>query len=46
VESPLGGPLDAPLDTTTPVGWIGFANQTLARLVRPVLHRLIRERLL
>jgi hypothetical protein len=46
VESPLGGPLDAPLDTTTTVGWVGFANQTLARLVRPVLHRLIRERLL
>jgi hypothetical protein len=46
VESALGGPLDAPLDTTTPVGWVGFANPTLARLVRPVLRRPIQERLL
>lgn len=45
VEAPLGGPLDAPLDTTTPVGWIGFANKTLAGLVRPILHKIIRRQL-
>ena len=40
VESPNGWPLDAPLDTTTPVAWIGYANETLARLARPVLRQL------
>lgn len=41
VESPDGRPLRPPLDTTTAVTWIGYANPTLARLVRPVLRRLI-----
>ena len=40
VETPDGRPLDVPLDTTTPVAWMGYANETLARLVRPVLRRL------
>ena len=40
LETPGGHPLDAPLDTTTPVAWIGYANDTLARLARPVLHQL------
>lgn len=39
LETPDGRPLDAPLDTTTPVAWIGFANETLARQVRPVLRQ-------
>lgn len=43
IESPEGGPLRAPLDTTTPVSWIGYANPTLARQVRPVLRRLMRK---
>lgn len=43
LEAPLGGTIAVPLDTTTPVAWIGFANTTLARVVRPVLRRLIRE---
>lgn len=45
VEAPLGGPVKAPLDTTSPVSWVAFANQTLAKKMRPVLRRLIRERL-
>lgn len=45
VESPTGGALRAPLDTTTPVAWMGYANPTLARLVRPVLRRLIASHL-
>jgi fructose-1,6-bisphosphatase/inositol monophosphatase family enzyme len=45
VEAPLGGRLRAPLDTTSPVAWIGYANASLARRVRPVLRRLIREHL-
>lgn len=45
IEDPLGGPVKAPLDTTSPVAWVAFANATLARKIRPVLRRLIRERL-
>lgn len=45
VEAPLGGPVRAILDTTSPVTWVAFANETLAKKVRPVLRRLIRERL-
>lgn len=45
VEAPLGGPVKAPLDTISPVSWVAFANQTLAKKMRPVLRRLIRERL-
>lgn len=39
LEKPDGTPLDAPLDTTTPVAWVGYANETLARQVRPVLQQ-------
>ncbi|MDR0352579.1 MAG: inositol monophosphatase [Opitutaceae bacterium] len=43
VEAPAGGALRAPLDTTTPVSWIGYANPVLARRARPVVKRLLRE---
>ena len=43
VESPVGRPLDAPLDTTSRVAWIGYANAHLAGKVRPVLRRLLRH---
>ncbi|MBS0632285.1 MAG: inositol monophosphatase [Verrucomicrobia bacterium] len=45
IEAPAGGPLRAPLDTTTPVAWMGYANPQLARKVRPVLRRLITQHL-
>ncbi|HVW22046.1 MAG TPA: inositol monophosphatase [Opitutaceae bacterium] len=45
VEEPLGGALRAPLDTTTPVAWMGYANPRLARLVRPALRRVLRKHL-
>ena len=45
VETPEGALLDAPLDTTSPISWAGYANPTLAALARPVLQRLIAERL-
>lgn len=45
VETPLGEPLDTPLDTTSPVAWVGYANPVLADLVRPILARAIREHL-
>lgn len=41
VESPGGGRLRSPLDTTTPVSWMACANPVLARQVRPVLRRLL-----
>ncbi len=45
VEAPTGGGLRVPLDTTSAVSWMGYANPTLARQVRPVLKKLIREML-
>ena len=43
VEAPDGRPLREPLDTTTCVTWIGYANATLARQVRPELRRLMKR---
>lgn len=45
IEAPLGGPVRVPLDTTSPVAWVGFANLALARHIRPTLQRLIKEML-
>ncbi len=44
VEAPDGRPLRLPLDTTTPVAWMGYANAHLARQVRPHLRRIMAER--
>jgi hypothetical protein len=35
--------LRVPLDTTTAVAWMGYANTTLARRVRPVLRRVMAQ---
>lgn len=43
IEGLDGKPLRLPLDTTTPVAWVGYANATLARQVRPILRRLIKR---
>lgn len=43
VETPDGKPLRLRLDTTSPVAWMGYANPTLARTVRPVLRRLMKK---
>jgi len=43
VETPDGRPLTPPLNTTSPVAWMGYANPVLAKKVRPVLRRLIGE---
>jgi hypothetical protein len=45
VEAPDGSALDAPLDTTTGVAWMGYANATLARQVRPALRRVLARHL-
>jgi fructose-1,6-bisphosphatase/inositol monophosphatase family enzyme len=42
VERPDGGALRAPLDTTTPVAWVGYANSKLAARMRPALRRVLR----
>lgn len=39
-----GGPLSVPLDVTTPVTWVGYANHHLRKLVEPVLQAVLRER--
>lgn len=38
-----GHPFDAPLDTETPMSWLGYANQTLRDLIEPVMQRLLRK---
>ena len=43
VVDPWGDPLDAPLDTTSPVAWIGYANRDLAATIQPVVTRLVGE---
>ncbi len=42
VERPEGGALRAPLDTTTPVAWVGYANHSLAARMRPALRKVLR----
>ncbi len=43
VTDPWGGPLDVPLDTVTPVAWVGYANPSLADWIGPVLAELVDE---
>ncbi|MDF2441288.1 MAG: hypothetical protein JWN98_2272 [Abditibacteriota bacterium] len=43
IEAPDGSVLDVPLDTITPVAWIGYANPVLADQVRPILGRLMQK---
>lgn len=38
LEKPFGGALDAPLDTTSSVTWVAYANLALAERVRPTLR--------
>jgi len=45
VTDAWGDPLDAPLDTTTSVAWVGYANPELAARIGPVLADVLRERL-
>jgi hypothetical protein len=39
-----GGALQAPLDVTSDVGWIGYANSALKALIEPHLRRALRRR--
>lgn len=38
-----GQPLDGPLDTVSPMAWIGYANAELARRVHPLLRDTVAE---
>ena len=44
-ESPDGHFPDAPLDTTSAVTWLAFANETLAAKLRPVLRKTLESML-
>jgi fructose-1,6-bisphosphatase/inositol monophosphatase family enzyme len=46
LESPDGSPIDGPLDTTSPISWVGYANPELAAHIRPVLRAVLKEMLL
>ena len=43
IEDPWGNPLNAPLDTLTPVAWVAYANQTLADTLGPLLRETLLE---
>jgi len=42
VTAPDGKPLRVPLDTTSPVAWVGYANKMLARKIGPELRKLLK----
>jgi fructose-1,6-bisphosphatase/inositol monophosphatase family enzyme len=44
LTSDSGGPLDAPLDTSSDVGWIGYANAAIRAQIEPVLLAELRQR--
>ncbi len=43
VTAPDGSALDAPLDTMTNVAFVGYANQTLADQLQPIVSDVLRE---
>lgn len=43
VTDERGRELAAPLDTDSPVAWVGYANATLRADIEPVLQRLLRD---
>lgn len=44
-EDPWGGPVRAPLDTTSAVSWVAYANAELAARVRPALAAVLERHL-
>ena len=39
-----GRPLDGPLDVTSGISWVGYANRTLRTRIEPLLLQFVRER--
>ncbi|QDS97831.1 inositol monophosphatase family protein [Adhaeretor mobilis] len=44
LNDPRGGELNVPLDTTTKVAWVGYANKKLYETMEPELKAILRER--
>lgn len=44
VTDERGRPLDGPMDTTTGINWVGYANGTLREQIEPLVQRFLRER--
>jgi hypothetical protein len=44
VTNAAGDLLDAPLDTTSDVAWVGYANEGIRRQIEPLLQRALRSR--
>jgi|SRR5688572_1673165 len=44
VTNPSGGPLDAPLDVTTDVAWVGYANAAIREQMEMLLQNGLRKR--
>jgi fructose-1,6-bisphosphatase/inositol monophosphatase family enzyme len=44
VTNPAGEPVNAPLDLTTDMAWIGYANEALRASIEPVLQGALRRR--
>jgi len=44
VTDPAGAPLDARLDVTSDVAWVGYANPKLREVVEPLLRGALRRR--
>lgn len=44
VTDPAGYPLNAPLDTTTNIAWVGYANEHIRRQIEPLLQQALRKR--
>ena len=41
IEHPDGSPLNCPLDTTSAVSWVAYANDALAKHIRPALNQVL-----
>jgi fructose-1,6-bisphosphatase/inositol monophosphatase family enzyme len=39
-----GRPLDGPLDVTTGISWVGYANESLHRKIEPLLLQFVRDK--
>lgn len=44
ISDAMGAPLRAPLDVTTDVAWLGFANSAIEQQIAPVLRAILAER--
>ena len=43
ITNEAGQPLDGPLDCTTGLNWIGYANATLRRQIEPLIQQFLKS---